>query len=82
MDMSEAVNTFAGVRGNRRHQFLVFRFLSQIIGHTHRIHGGAQDGIVHGILHRFTKHIHPEAQVTEALDILLASHQCHNNRPF
>ena len=26
MDMSEAVNTFAGVRGNRRHQFLVSGF--------------------------------------------------------
>ena len=51
MDMSEAVNTFAGVRGNRRHQFLVFRFLSQIIGHPNGVHRRTENRVIcgHGI---------------------------------
>lgn len=49
VDVGKAVDPLLGVGGHGSHQVLVLRFLGQVVGHAHRVEGGAEDGVVHWV---------------------------------
>ena len=78
VDVGEAVDLFPGEVGGGGHQVLVVGGLGQVVGHLYGVDGGAEDGVVHGVLHLFAKHIHAQVQGPQALDIFITGHQCHS----
>ena len=78
MDVGEAVDLFPGEVGGGGHQVLVVGGLGQVVGHLYGVDGGAEDGVIHGVLHLFAKHIHAQVQGPQALDIFITGHQCHS----
>ena len=82
VDVHEAVDGFAGQVGGGGHQVRVVGALGQVIGHLHGVHGGSQNGVVHGVLDLLTKHINLHIQLAQAFHIFFSSHQCHNRSSF
>ena len=78
VDVGEAVDLFPGEVGGGGHQVLVVGGLGQVVGHLYGGDGGAEDGVIHGVLHLFAKHIHAQVQGPQALDIFITGHQCHS----
>ena len=58
MNMREAVYPFSRVRRYNSHQILIFRHLSQIIGHADGIQRRTENGVVYRTFYLFTKHVH------------------------
>ena len=82
MDVGKAVDAFAGIGRDGGHQILILRHLGQVVGHPHRIKGGAQDGIIHGTVDFFAEHIDLHFHPADRLNILFAGHKCHDNSSF
>ena len=78
VDVGKAIDLLPRVGGHGGHQVLVLRYLSQVVGHTHRIERGPQNGVVHRAVNPLSEHIDLQIQPADTLDVLFAGHQGHN----
>ena len=74
MNVRKAVYPFACIRRHNGHQILVFRHLSQVIGHADGIQRRTENRVVYRTFYFFAKHVYLQVQFSHAFNILFASH--------